>query len=291
MSRLNDKIILGTVQFGIDYGINNPNGKLSYNDSFKILDYAFKKGIRELDTASNYGNSEVVIGSYIKQNPKKIFRINTKISSKKKTLESHLKKSLENLSVHKINKLIFHSLDIYNYYKPYLEKFNFKNKGKYFDQIGVSVYDNTEVEFLLKEKNVDVIQAPFNLFDNYIHRGKIYKKIKSMGKTLDIRSIFLQGLFFMHEEEIPINLKSFSYPLLKLKKIEKQFDIDIQKIAYGYVNSFEFINQILIGVDCHEHLKKNLQDISFKIPENLKKEIEEIKIKHPDLLNPTNWKK
>ena len=51
------------------------------NDSFKILDYAFKKGIRELDTASNYGNSEVVIGSYIKQNPQKSFRINTKISS------------------------------------------------------------------------------------------------------------------------------------------------------------------------------------------------------------------
>ena len=95
----------------------------------------------------------------------------------------------------------------------------------------------------------------------------------------------------MHEEEIPINLKSFSSPLIKLKKIEKQYDLDIQKIAYGYANSFDFINQILIGVDCHEQLKKNLRDISFKIPQNLKKEIEEIKIKHPDLLNPTNWKK
>ena len=95
----------------------------------------------------------------------------------------------------------------------------------------------------------------------------------------------------MHEEEIPINLKSFSTPLLKLKDIQKKFQIDIQKIAYGYVNSFEFINQILIGVDCYEHLQKNLQDISFKIPQNLKKEIEEIKIVYPDLLNPTNWKK
>ncbi len=286
-----DKIILGTVQFGMDYGINNPNGKLSSDESFKTLEYAYKKGIRELDTASNYGNSETIIGSFIKQNPNKTFKINTKISSKKESLESHLKKSLDCLCIPKINKLIFHSLDLYKFYKSYLGKFYFENKGKYFDQIGVSVYDNSEVEFMLKEKNIDVIQAPFNLFDNYNHRGEVYKKIKLMGKTLDIRSIFLQGLFFMNEDKLPINLRPFYYPILKLKNFKKRFNTDIQKMAYGYVNSFQFIDQILIGVDGIDHLKKILNSIPFKIPQALKKEIEEIEIEDLNLLNPTNWKK
>ena len=61
-------------------------------------------------------------------------------------------------------------------------------------------------------------------------------------------------------------------------------------MAYGYVNSFEFIDQILMGVDCFDHLKKNLSDISFELPKTLKNEIEKIEIEDSNLLNPTNWK-
>lgn len=291
MNSFNCRIILGSAQFGMDYGINNPKGKISYDESLRILEFAFENGIRELDTASVYGDSENLIGVFINQNPLKVFKINTKISSKHEPLESQLEKSMENLCVSKIHKLIFHSLDIYNHFKPCLAKFYLENKGKYFDQIGVSVYENSEIEFLLKEKHIDVIQAPFNLFDNYNQRGEIYNKVKSKSIALDIRSIFLQGLLFMNEEELPKMLRPFYSNLLKLKNIKKRSGIDIQKLAYGYVNSFEFFDQILIGVDCLDHLKKNLNDISFKLPKNLKNEIEQIEVDDIKLLNIKNWKK
>jgi len=56
------KIILGTVQFGLDYGINNNNGKPNNNEIKSILDYAFDNKINFLDTAEAYGNSHEIIG-------------------------------------------------------------------------------------------------------------------------------------------------------------------------------------------------------------------------------------
>ena len=69
------KIILGTVQFGLDYGINNSNGKVSNNDSQEILKYAYENNIRTLDTAESYGNAHEVIGLFHKNNPQKLFKV------------------------------------------------------------------------------------------------------------------------------------------------------------------------------------------------------------------------
>ena len=74
------KIILGTAQFGLAYGINNANGKIPENEIFKILDFAYQNKITILDTASSYGNSEKQIGKYLKKNPEKSFKIIIKIS-------------------------------------------------------------------------------------------------------------------------------------------------------------------------------------------------------------------
>ena len=74
------ELILGTVQLGLDYGINNKLGKPSSQNSFKILDYAYNHGISLLDTASAYGDSESVIGNYIKDTGNE-FQIATKLSS------------------------------------------------------------------------------------------------------------------------------------------------------------------------------------------------------------------
>ena len=61
---MSSRIILGTAQFGIPYGISNKKGKIPKKEIFKILDYAFRKNIRYLDTASGYGKSEQIIGDF-----------------------------------------------------------------------------------------------------------------------------------------------------------------------------------------------------------------------------------
>ena len=52
---------LGTVQFGLDYGINNQK-KPSIADAVTMLDYAAQNGITRFDTAFAYGTAESVVG-------------------------------------------------------------------------------------------------------------------------------------------------------------------------------------------------------------------------------------
>jgi len=64
---ITEKMVLGTAQFGMDYGIANINGKPKKKEVFDILDLAWKKGIRRFDSAPGYG-SEALLGEFISAN-------------------------------------------------------------------------------------------------------------------------------------------------------------------------------------------------------------------------------
>lgn len=284
-------IILGTAQFGMEYGVNNSTGKLNEIEIFKILEYSYQKGIYELDTASNYGSSESVIGKFVRKNPNINFKINTKISSKSNALENQIKNSLERIHVPKINKLIFHSAELYNFFKKEIYDLNRKHKGNLFDKIGVSVYSNYEIKELLFDKNIDVIQSPFNIFDNINFREKIFKKLRKEKFELDIRSVFLQGLFFKQPEKLKGNFKLLKEPLIKLNKLSREYGLSIEAIAIGYVSSKHYVNKILIGVDSITQLKNNIKLLNKELPKDLIDEIEKIKIENTLMLNPSKWQK
>ena len=84
-SNINNKIILGTVQFGLDYGINNNNGKPSNETVFNILNTARQNGIEILDTAEAYGSAIPTIGEYHHESISK-FKIVSKFSNNVDTL-------------------------------------------------------------------------------------------------------------------------------------------------------------------------------------------------------------
>ena len=56
------KLMLGTVQFGLNYGVANTTGKPSFEAAKTILKAAYDGGVTALDTAPEYGDSEEVIG-------------------------------------------------------------------------------------------------------------------------------------------------------------------------------------------------------------------------------------
>ena len=283
------KIILGTVQFGLNYGINNTRGKTPIQEVHPILDFAYSKGIMTLDTASGYGDSEEIIGDYLASNPDKKFEIITKVNSSKITLEKQLHESLQKLKVDKVEVLMLHSFELYEKFKSQLPLFCQKNKGKFFNELGVSVYTNEEVGVISSDPVIDRIQTPFNLLDNELKRGEIYADIKSKGKIIDTRSVFLQGLFFKKTDELPTNLYPLIKPLEKLKKIAESKSLTMEELAIGYVVSMDFIDNVLIGVDSLDQLKDNLNILSNSISMQTVDEINMISIQNDNLLNPSLW--
>ena len=286
---MKNKIILGTAQFGMDYGINNTTGKINKSKVFDILNYAFLNGIKELDTASSYGDSEKIIGEYLNCYPKNRFIITTKISDINVSLEKQVYNSLENLKIGKIDKLLFHSYDLYIHFEKEVRVFHHKFKGTLFDELGVSIYTNNEIENLISDPFINRIQSPFNILDNYNKRGSCFEKLNLSGKKVDVRSIFLQGIFFKDIPDLQFNLSPLKKYLDFIRELSNEFNIDINSIAFGYLNSFDFIDRIIFGVDSEEQLKKNLKSLSIKLPKDLLKKINSIEIKEEELLNPSLW--
>ena len=58
------KMSLGTVQFGLHYGIANDVGKPPEEQSYEMLKAALDNGVTSIDTAHAYGDSEDIIGRF-----------------------------------------------------------------------------------------------------------------------------------------------------------------------------------------------------------------------------------
>ncbi len=284
-----NKIILGTVQFGLDYGINNNIGKPAYSEVQAILDYARNSGVIILDTADAYGNAPEIIGKYLGENPDS-FLINTKFKKSNKSLQDQLNESISLLKCNSVYTYFFHSFNDFKDYPELLNQLEELKEQRLIEKTGVSVYDNTEFEQAINCNKIDVIQLPFNLLDNYSQRGQLLRQAKSLGKELQIRSVFLQGLFFKNPKELNGQLKTLAPYLDKLRKIASKYNVEMEVLALQYVIQQSLIDNIIIGIDNSGQLKRNIEILDQnKLPEEAINLINEIEVKETPLLYPKNW--
>jgi len=284
------KLILGTVQFGLDYGINNRSGKPATDSVAAILDLAFQQGIRILDTAEAYGNAQEVIGDYHRASSKR-FEIVTKFSAGRKDLSDQLPRrvaqDLQTLAVDHLYAYMFHSYkDFETYYNHYRADLEALKKQGLIKKIGVSVYTNAELEQLLAYP-IDLVQLPFNMLDNRAQRGDLIAAAKQKGMEVHTRSVFLQGLFFM--ESLPEKLRALGPYLDQVAEASKAYGIGLSDIALNYAVQQEQIDQVLIGVDTVAQLKQNFESLDLSLPVELMAQIDRIAVKENTLLNPSTW--
>jgi aryl-alcohol dehydrogenase-like predicted oxidoreductase len=284
-----NKLILGTVQFGLKYGINNSLGKPAKESVFDILSYAYENGIKYLDTAELYGNAHELIGEFHKLHPTKKFNIITKFPHNfEDSLDNKIKSYLNHLEIDYLEAILFHSFDSYINHKSQLNNL-VKLKSKSVKYIGVSVYTNEEINEVIDDINIDIIQIPFNLFDNLNLRGELIIKAKSKNKIIHSRSAFLQGLFFMKKDNPSAIRIKLEKELDLIENISIKSSIAIGSIALNYCLIQNCIDGVLIGVDSLEQIKENLDFAQKKIPNQYLDEINEIKINNIELLNPSMW--
>lgn len=288
-----DKLVLGTVQLGLDYGINNTSGKPSLETSFNILRTAFDNGIRFLDTAEAYGDSQKVIGKFLKENPGRRFKIITKLSAdhclKEEDFLAHIKTNCKILGIDQLYGYMFHNYQSFKKSLYLQDQLLIAKKEGIVEKVGISLYENDEIEDTIKNyRYFDFIQVPFNVFDNAHMRKAVLKKAKAEGIEVHTRSVFLQGLFFKKVNNLSSELKALKPYLATLCDLRIKNNVDTQTFALQYVLQKEYIDHVLIGVEDVNQLINNLEVCKkgSYIPHN---EIDAIKIKEKALLNPSNW--
>lgn len=285
-----NKLIIGTAQFGLKYGINNPVGKPNQKAVGEMLRFCYQIGINTIDTADAYGNASDLIGRFHSLNIKK-FNVITKFKDggEEFNVKSWLDFTLKKLKTPSLFACMFHSINDYLNNPKLLKDLSYFYDIGLIKNIGVSIYSNEHFARVIDDPSVHLIQLPYNLLDNKSQRGALIQKAKDKNKIIHVRSVFLQGLFFMDLGKLPIKLKPLKSELDYLQQMTKEHNIPMQTLALKYVASNPNVDSILIGVDNINQLKANINSINVEIPQTLIHQIDNISTQYLELLNPVNW--
>lgn len=260
---------IGTVQLGMNYGIANDGGKPDEEKSFAMLRSAFENGITSLDTARAYGNSEEVIGRFLKTWEGEIPFITTKVPNSGDTpankLEGYVvdsvEQSLARLGVSKVDAVMLHSTaDVYAHGENIAKAMEALLKKGYTDQIGVSVYDGKDIEEMLKYPQFTVTQVPMSIFDQRLIASGMVDKLKQRDYTVFVRSVFLQGLFFLDPDKVtdPILVEHAVPKIRLLRQIAAAEGMSIAQLAIAFMRDTAGVTSLVLGADTPEQVKENI---------------------------------
>ena len=287
------KLSLGTVQFGLDYGIANRSGQPNQKNVNKIIEYVYKNEINCFDTAQAYGNSEEVLGRAIGDKSELFIISKLKSDIFKKDATKSVEPSLKNLNLTSLYALLLHDSELlFNWSEEYavaVEELKKSQKIKYF---GVSIYDNRDFELALENRHIEFIQIPFNIFDQRAITERWLQRAKKYNKLIFIRSIFLQGLFFMEESKLPKNLEKAKKPLKVFIEYAKNQNMSRGELALSFVDSVATESLLLFGCDNLEQAQENinsynqLKKLDTEIINEITKSFKNI---DEQIYNPTKW--
>ncbi len=288
------KLGLGTVQFGLDYGIANPGGRVPEDEVGEILELASAAGVQVLDTAPAYGHAQAVLGRWLR--PEDGFRIISKtvaVSSpvigeqEVATVQAAFDASLAALNVERIAGVLVHQAD--DLLKPGGERLyacleEWRVQGRV-AKVGVSVYERRQIEAILERYPMDLVQLPLNVFDQRLVRDGTLRALADRGIEIHARSVFLQGLLLMHEEALP----AFSTPW---RQVIHAFHADVRRAgttplaaALAFVNQRPEIDVVLVGVASLEQWRQCLSALEH--PPTLA--WDRYAVDDPRLVDPRLW--
>jgi len=261
------KLGLGTVQFGLDYGISNKGGQTPLDEVKEILSLADEAGLSIIDTAAQYGNSEEVLGRCLPENHP--FRVVTKTPLFKSPcltgddgafLKETFYSSLQKLKQGSIYGLLIHNgedllSDRGNVLWRAMQQL--RDAGLV-EKIGVSIYSPKQLDAILQLYQIDLAQLPVNVLDQRMIRYGHLRKLKDMGIEIHARSAFLQGLLLMDPYELPAYFWPVKDRLIKYHNLLKSNGVSAVKAALGFVSKIKEVDVTIVGINNSSHLKEVL---------------------------------
>ena len=286
------QLALGTVQFGLNYGISNTNGVVNKNQIKLILSQAYKSNINTLDTAIVYGESEGILGDIGIDD----FNVLTKLppvpenqADIRNWAIDNIYSSMKKLNVSSLYALLLHnSVDILGERGKVLNEvlLEYKYKGL-IEKIGASIYDTEELDDIENSGiDFDIIQAPFNVFDRRLELSGWLSRLGNSDTEVHIRSVFLQGLLLLSSEARPKYFSKWEEHFKLWDDWLEGHDISSLEACLNFVKSYSNVDKIIVGVT---NVKQLLEIISI-FEDNDNKITPESLISNDQLLiNPTNW--
>lgn len=294
-----ERLVLGTAQLGMPYGIANKTGQPDQAVAIAIIREAWDCGIQEFDTARGYGDSELILGKAIAElgisnDIKVISKFDPNLDHLNATVMSRsLEQSLERLGVQSLYGIMLHREEMLSFWDKGLAKIlhAFVSSGRA-EKVGISVYSPDKAIEALNTNGIDMIQIPTNILDRRFENAGVFKLADEKKRQVYIRSIFLQGLLLINFKKIPENM-AFAKPILeKLETLSRNLGLTRQEIALGYLKSEMPNAKVIFGADAPTHVKENRVLWEGKpLPSLISRVKELFDVVDEKILNPSLWPK
>lgn len=292
------KLCLGTVQQGMEYGINNQYGKPSLEESLEVFHQAVLSGIDIFDTARAYGDAEYLIGEYFKKygNPKGIkiiskLRPNVFQDTKDyyEVMKEECLESLRRMGIDKLYGYLLHTPEYIRNPQIVAAMQRLKEEGLV-ENIGVSIYEIEDGDYAIAAK-VDFVQLPFSVFDQRGATTGFMKRAKLAGITIFVRSVFLQGLFFMDEKRLPEKVSQAEDILGKWNRYMEDSSATKVEALIGFAKQQKYVDYIVFGVDNVSQLREDIEVFNhYEIEGEEKVRFEnEFAIETKSIIIPSLW--
>jgi aryl-alcohol dehydrogenase-like predicted oxidoreductase len=286
------RLALGTVQFGLPYGIANRAGQVTRSEAKAMLQLAAIKGIDTLDTAISYGDSETCLGELGTRD----FKVVTKLPAVPNDCEDvsawvtqQVNASLARMNVTSVYGLLLHRsaqlLDA-NGTELYRALQVLKDSGQV-QKLGVSIYSPSELDVLIPQYHFDLVQAPFNLVDQRLYRSGWMQRLKDQGVEVHTRSVFLQGLLLMAQADIPAKFSPWNELWNGWHRWLANHDISALEACLAFPLSYHKIDMVVVGADNVNQLNQIIDAASGKAINDLP----DLESKDEMLINPAHWTK
>ncbi len=281
------RLALGTVQFGLRYGIANTAGQVPPQEIALILETARTSGINTLDTAIAYGDSESRLGGAGVTD----FRIVSKLpglDGRLDTIGTMVQGALDRLGVSTLHGLLLHrSEDLCGSMGDdvYAALLDLKQRGLV-RKIGVSIYDPAELDAIVPRFDIDLVQAPFNVLDRRLATSGWLERLKQAEVEVHTRSALLQGLLVMTPEQRPAYFQRWAELWAIWDAWLAETGTTPLAAALAFVLAEAGIDRVLVGVDTDLQLRDILRvanDPGAPIPSAT------LATYDTDLINPARW--
>jgi aryl-alcohol dehydrogenase-like predicted oxidoreductase len=250
---MTQQLALGTAQFGLDYGITNTRGRVPQDEAAALLKQAWEGGVRIVDTAQAYGNSEEVLGAAIR-NPWRVVTKTLPLRSARvdddaiALVDAAFMQSLRHLG--KADTLLVHHAQ--DLLAPGGERLfawlqDRKHRGDV-SRIGVSVYEGSEIEALLDRFSFDVVQLPANIADQRLVVDGSIARLHAAGVEIHVRSLFLQGLLLADPKFAAERFPERRYWFEEFHAECAKQDVSPQAACFGFFKSHAEFSTAVVGV-------------------------------------------
>ena len=283
------RLAIGTVQFGMSYGISNKIGQTTQLEVKKILDLASASGIDTLDTAVAYGDSEAILGQVgvaewniiSKIQPIPVGGVNGS-----DWVLRQVNASLSNLNINQLNGVLLHAPEqlLSPDSKEIIQGLEEAKSRGLVKKVGCSIYSLELLPSLLGVFKPDIVQLPINIFDQRaINTGWLGKMIE-LGVEVHARSIFMQGLLLMS----PVQRPAYFH---KWNELFQKWDSmiagkNVLEACLGFIKSVHGVSKIVVGVESQAQLSQLL----FAWNEATPMAAPQLSCEDEALINPSNWR-